>query len=71
MTPFVKTKLYPIFKEKCAICQMVPFVTKNILNLIILVKAKGIVCYLCKIVTSVYKNVTSVYTNMLIYDISR
>ena len=28
MTPFVKIKLYSIFKEKVVICQMVPFVTK-------------------------------------------
>ena len=40
-----KTKLYSILKEKDAICQMVPFVTKYCIVVIILVNAKGIICH--------------------------
>ena len=44
MTHFVQTNLYSIFKEKGAIYQMVPFVTKYCIALLILVKAKGVIC---------------------------
>ena len=62
MTPFAKTKLYTIFKEKGAICQMVPFVTKHSIALTILVKAKGAICLLCEIVTlCLYEYVIYIY----------
>ena len=42
---FSKQKLYSIFKEKGAICQMVPFVTKYCIAIINLVKASGVICH--------------------------
>ena len=52
------------FSNVCSsvICQMVPFVTKNVLFVFILVKAKR--CCKCKNVKSLYKKVTSVCKNV-------
>ena len=45
MTSNVKPKLYSIFNEKGAICQMVPFDTQYGIVVIILVNAKCIICH--------------------------
>ena len=52
------------FSNVCSsvICQMVPFVIKNVLFVFILVKAK--MCCICKNVTYLYKKVKSVCKNV-------